>query len=316
MNKIYITSVLGAPSPTAVIFSDEDVKELSWRDVAESTYYFLKEKEVKFSKMAIIYKKSDDSYDFKFVQIKDMDKNLSMESNANCGNSMLASARVIFMLLDDNQKNNVSCITITNVDTKLEILIQRSEDCFNMTVKNLENKNINEFRMYDGSEKCTIKFGEKYINYSMINAINEYILVDAEEIGIHSEEELLALDKSDDTYLPKVKELRKAIIDKHNLNKESEFPKIAVIYNKEQLAARTVYLDSWHKGLPITGSVTIMIATKIKNSIIYNASKENNVIHTPNGDKIVQIDLDNNNRIVACTICGIKTVGDITIFQK
>lgn len=87
------------------------------------------------------------------------------------------------MLLDDNQKNNVSCITITNVDTKLELLIQRSEDCFNMTVKNLENKNINEFKMIvsdsfnDGSGTT---YGEKldecnkYLQLPLLNKNLDY----------------------------------------------------------------------------------------------------------------------------------------------
>lgn len=310
MNKIFISNILGAPSPTAVIVSNEDVNFIDWKKIAKEVYSYLKKKEIKFSKMAIISEDSKDSYKFKFVQIKNTNGIVLFESNANCGNSMIASARVIYKLNQAIDKN-MSKVLITNVDTNLQFLIDSVEDSFNIEILNLKDKDINSFKMFANSEKNEIEINKKTIKFSMIDAVNEYIIVNAKDIGINSKEELLSLDGADELYLPKVKKIRNSIIEKYNLEKESEFPKIAVVYNNGGLAARTVYLDSWHKGLPITGAITIMVASKMQGSVIYNRDLKEDIIETPKGEKNVHIELDNLDKIENCLIYNVKSEGSI-----
>ena len=311
MNKVYISSILGAPSPTAVIMSKEDVELLDWKKIAEETYNYLKRKEINFSKMAIISEKNKNSYKFKFVQIKIKDGALSLESNANCGNSMIASARVIYKLNEVENNKNISKVLITNVDTNLQFLIDKVEDSFNIEILNLKGKEIDSFKMFKKSEKNKIVIDDEEIEFSMVNAVNEYIIVNAENIGIKSKEALLSLNETDKMILPKVKQIRSAIKEKYNLDKESEFPKIAIVYSDGVLAARTVYLDGWHKGLPITGAITIMITSKMQDSVIYNKDLIEDIIETPKGEKNVHIELDDLNIIKSCLIYNVKSEGSI-----
>ena len=294
MNNIYITNVKDAPSLSGIIFSDYEIDKINWLSMVQIAYKKICEAKINLSKMAIVYKKSDNLFDFKFIQVKKNNDKINFETNANCGNSMLAVAKVIFSNL-----NNKEDIVIKNIDTNFEIMIKDMGDCFIFKVLSLENKNINSFKMSDKSSgEYKIFYNGKKISYSLVNVVNEYILIKAEDIGIRSIEELLSLDENDNIYFPMVKEIRKNIIEKNNLRKESEFPKIAVVYDKGNLAARTVYLNNWHSGLPLTGAITIMFATKMKDSILYKNNNCNDTIFTTKGEKIIKIDNDVNGNII------------------
>lgn len=309
MNNMYVTSVVGAPSLTAVIFCNEDMKNINWKSIAEEAYLRLNNNDIKLSKMAIVVPKSEDEFDFKFIQVKNQNDEVTFETNANCGNSMLASAKIIFNLYKNKS------VVITNIDTKFKLLVEDKEDTFCYRVLSIENKNIDSFKMFENEHDFCIIFNGKIIKYSLINAVNEYILINAEDIGINSKEQLLELDNEDNKYLPIVKAIRKMIIEKYNMDRESEFPKIAVIYSKDDLAARTVYLDKWHSGLPITGTITIMLATKMKGTIIYDCNNNKEKILTPKGEKMLKVDIDDNGK-VKMILGTLSKIGDLQRIQK
>lgn len=309
MNKIYVTSVVGAPSSTAVIISDDEISKINWQDIASKTYYFLKSKNIVFSKLAIIKLKSDNIWDYKFIQIKNKNNILEFESNANCGNSMIASARVIFMI--SKSTNN---IILTNIDTKLEVSVINQGDSFDIEFCSLIGKSIYSFQMFGINEKINIvkRFGN--INASIIDVVNPYIIVNAEGFGIETSEELLKLDLNDRNIIEKVKEVRKDIIKEYNFSENSEFPKIAIVLHKDKIASRTIYLDNWHKGLPITAAISVIVVSKIKNSSIYREDSEINEILTPKESKRISIKTNPKGIILECKMFSIKSKGEIDIY--
>ena len=146
MNNIYITKVDGAPSLSCIIFCDCEIEKIDWKNIAQNAYKKICENKINLSKMAIVYKKDDFQYDFKFIQIKKNNSKIEFETNANCGNSMLAAAKVIFDIVKSKES-----IVIKNIDTNFEIQIKDMGDCFIFKVLSLENKNINSFKMSDKS---------------------------------------------------------------------------------------------------------------------------------------------------------------------
>ena len=105
MCKIYLAGMNGAPSKTAVIISKVELENIDWKKLSIETYNFLQEKQIEFSKLAIIYEKNKNVFDYKFIQIKNQNGQIELETNANCGNSMLAAARIV-----DNIKNICCCL--------------------------------------------------------------------------------------------------------------------------------------------------------------------------------------------------------------
>lgn len=313
MKTVYLTNVVGAPSPTAVIVSENVLNKIDWKKEALEVYYFLKLKNIDFSKMAIINSKSKSKYDFKFIQIKVKDEILDFESNANCGNSMIASARVAFMI-EDKKHNFQDEITIMNIDTNLEMSVIRKENSFDLVFNKLIGKSINDIKMFEGAELINIDEGYERVKASIINFVNPYIIINAKDLGITCKEELLHLDESDKDVLERVKNIRKNIIKRYNFDEKSEFPKIAIVLCDHGLSARTIYLDRWHKGLPITATLSIAVMTKIKNSIIYRPDLEIDEILTPQGGKKISVKIDNIGRVSDCKIFNIKLKGEINVY--
>ena len=276
MYKFYFSSVVGAPSPTLVIISKQGIEKINWVSVIHDTYEKIKLKNIKFSKIAIIFEKSENNYDFKFFQIKFNEDKIQFESNANCGNSMIAASKVVFDI-----NNKIKKIKIKNIDTDLEFLVKKENDYFNIKVISLSNALIKEFKMYNFSDILTINDELKNIKINLVNVVNPYIIVDAKDLGINSSCELLRLNEHDTFILNKVKLIRDYILNKYNLDKNSEFPKIAVVLKGGVITARTVYLSKWHKGLPLTCAITIAVLSKMKNSLIYCGNSSNINILTP-----------------------------------
>ncbi len=298
MKKIYIVNVLGAPSPTAVVLVEENNDIANWRKLAYNAYYFLQAKEINFSKMAIIKLKDKNNYDFKFIQIKKTDDIVEFESNANCGNSMVACARAVY------KQDNIS---LTNIDTGLKISVEKNENSFDLNVTSLVGKNVNSAKIKENFENS---------KFSLINIVAPYIIVNAEDFGIKTNEELLTLNENNRDILERAKKLRKDIAKKYDFDENSEFPKIAlVLNNSNNLCARTIYLNNWHPGLPLTGAISIQLASKIKGSVIYNENFQGNEILTPKGPKIINIDIDDNGQILTCKILNIKPYGNIDTYD-
>lgn len=313
MKTVYLANVVGAPSPTAVIVSENVLNKIDWKKEALEVYYFLKLKNIDFSKMAIINSKSKSKYDFKFIQIKVKDEILDFESNANCGNSMIASARVAFMI-EDKKHNFQDEITIMNIDTNLEMSVIRKENSFDLEFNNLIGKSINDIKMFEGAELINIDEDYGRVKASIINFVNPYIIINAKDLGITCKEEILHLDESDKDVLERVKNIRRNIVKRYNFDKKSEFPKIAMVLYDYGLSARTIYVDRWHKGLPITAILSIAITTKIKDSIIYKPSLEIDEILTPQGSRKVNVRIDKKRFVSECKIFNIKSKGDINLY--
>lgn len=313
MRKVYLANVIGAPSPTAIIILEEAIDKINWQQVAFETYYFLQSKQVDFSKLAIINLRNKSTYNFKFVQIKNRNSIIELETNVNCGNSMFASARVVYML-DEKQQGIRNSISLTNVDTKLEISIEKRENYFDAKFNSLCGKTINSAKLFEGSEAITINESFGNINASIIDIVNPYIIVNAKEFGVNTITELLVLGDEDTDVLRKVKKVREDIIKKNKLKAHSEFPKIAVVLNDNGLAARTIYLDSWHTGLPITAVISIAVTSKMRNSVIYSPHLIVKEILTPKGRKRVNVKTNSEGLILGCEVFGIKAEGKIETY--
>lgn len=313
MIKVYLSNVIGAPSPTAVIISEVPIDKIDWMEVAFKTFYYLQSKQVKFSKLAIIYSLSKSIFNFKFVQIKYKNGVVKLETNANCGNSMIASARVVYMLAEMRSEiqNNILLI---NIDTNLEVSVRKRGNYFDIKLNSLIGKSINLAKMFDGSEMVSVNESFGNINVSIVDIVNPYIIINAKEFGMKTGAKLLALEGNNEGILENIKKVRRDIMNKYNLEQNSEFPKIAMVLDDKELIARTIYLGRWHTGLPITAAISIAITSKMKNSVIYRKTLESKGILNPKGYRKVIVKIDNEGIISECEVLDIKSDGAIDTY--
>lgn len=310
MYKVYIAEVIGAPSPTAIIEVESNIEKLNLEKLALETIKFLEKQNLVVSKIAVLGPKKEDKYTFKAIQVRQNNNKICFEFNNNCGNSMLAVARVIF----ENKEIKEDKISIINIDTNFIMSIVKKNNVFNLSIDSLIGKEINQTKIFENLEKTYINKELKTIDVTLIDVVNPYIIVNAKDVGIKNEEEILNLsneDNENDEKLKYVKEIRDIVIEKYKFKKDSEFPKIAIVLNNNDLVARTIYLNNWHKGLPITAIITIAVASKILDSVIFNKEKSYTKILTANGIKDINIDIDDYNKIVKCEIYNIEAKGKI-----
>jgi hypothetical protein len=104
---------------------------------------------------------------------------------------------------------------------------------------------------------------------------NPYLLFDAGKLGI-SPSEMLSLHGAPDARLLTCLGAEADEVRSHlGLAPESDLPKLALLLSDEgRILARTIYLDQWHPGLPLTGLVTFIVAILVPGSPWHDAARD------------------------------------------
>lgn len=313
MNSIllYVLKPVGAPSATAVIALNDNENFVNWERISKKCCAFLKANDTKLSKIAILGQKESGTYPFKFVQVrKKLDGMMGFETGYDCGNSMTAAGYIASIISGEPS------IEVANIDTKLKVLLTIDGDNINFSVIYIVKNRINEVPWYAGSELVSLYLQDRQVNITLINICNPYILVNATSLNVDTVKQLLSFNNNTaDDILSVLEDIRSRVIEQMNLDADSEFPKIAIVHNRELLAARTIYLNKWHDGLPLTAAISILAARKIEHSVIHSLDNKDYILMTK-GKRYFSFELDDENqKIAACNFFNIKLQESYTKYQ-
>lgn len=288
--RVDTLKVVGAPSLTAVVNCGENyIADLE--DIAQKVLKVLQKQNIGFSKLAIVFK-SIDKYNFKFYQIK----NGYLIDNLNCGNSMIAAAIAL-------QKKTLSnCVSVYNIDTSMEVEVisdRERRSSYSVVISSLINLRytdtfMEEKEIYDEHEN-------KFIRFTYLDIANPYILIKAHELGIENPTELLNLSKKNSPFIyDRTERIRQKIAQSLGYSHKSGLPKIAVyIINDKSIVARTIYLNNWHNGLPVTCMITMGVYYLRKKCIDSNSEVINMI--SPEGKHRMKFAISNYS-IIECII--------------
>jgi|GEM_PF-7018463 len=300
-NLVYVLQPVGAPSATAVVVLSCDDDFLQWESISRQCTDFFQKLQINISKIALLSYKEKGIQSYKFVQVrKTINGLLGFETSYDCGNSMIAAGYVSSLI------NGEKTLEIANIDTKLRFLLYINDDTIDLKMTNLLKNSIDSALWLTDYEHITVDCNNSKVKITLINSCNPYIIVDAKSLNVNSVEQLMKLNNNNnDEIIYALKSIRQRVIKDFSLNKDSEFPKIAIVYSGDVLAARTIYLNKWHDGLPITAIISILIATKIKKSVIYNLKKHKYIL-TAKGKKELNFIIDCKDRITNFELFNIK----------
>lgn len=288
--RVDALKVAGAPSLTAVVNCGENcIADLE--DIAQKVLKVLQKQNIVFSKLAIVYKNID-KYNFKFYQIK----NGYLIDNLNCGNSMIAAAIAV------QNKTLSNCVSVYNIDTLMEVEVISDIErhtSYSVVINSLINLRytdtfIEEKEIYDESEN-------KLIRYTYLDIANPYILIKAHELGIENSTELLHLSKKKCPFIyDRTERIRQKIAQSLGYSHNNGLPKIAIyIIENNSIVARTIYLNNWHNGLPVTCMITMGVYYLRKKCIDSNYEVINMI--SPEGKHRIKFAISNYS-ITECII--------------
>lgn len=270
---------IGGPSFTAV-FKEHQLPFEKMEQVAVLKKAFKKLQTLGHvvSKLAIVSSLEDSSeLSFRSIQVRGADENKDpiLEGGGNCGNSMIASTLVSIREKYRDSLTRGITVRIRNVDTNFIADMEVVDDSeisrmtFDMHIVHLTGQILKNALLKETSATWFVPVDGEQIPVTTLNIANPYIIVPSTSIGIKDTENLLRAEDQDDNVLERVKNIRSAVIRILALSPDSEFPKIAAVHAAgTMISARTLYLQKWHPGLPITGAISLVVATQIKNSVL------------------------------------------------
>jgi hypothetical protein len=297
---LYTVKPVGAASVTAVIVLNNNIDFARWEYLQKKCCEFLRTNNIKSSKIAILGQKEDGIYPFKFIQIRDV----GFETGYDCGNSMIAAGYVAAAIISEK-----TSLELINIDTKLKVLLNVNGNNIKFSLIDITENRANIFK---GTKRTSVDLQNRKIDVALIDTCNPYILVNAESLAVNTAEQLMNFNNHvKDEVLPILKNIRNRIIEKFELNADSEFPKIAIVYNREIIAARTIYLDKWHEGLPITAAISIL-----KSVIMNNFGINTDYIATTKERRRFAFEYDlKNEKIMKCEFDNIIIEEPCTIHK-
>lgn len=295
--NVYTLKVKGAPSLTGVIIVDDwIIHNISC--IVKYVHRILHEKNIKISKMAAV-KRESNHYLFKFFQIE---KNGELFDNRDCGNSMMAAGIVVL------KHYNTDRIELINIDTKLKAIIEKKNHTMDLYMMSID---INIDSEKSIKKETIITADERKITIEYINVLNPYVIVSASSLGLTSIREILKLRKTYRTDIYMISnEIRQIIAKEFNFSIESNLPKLAIVFkNNNYYFARTLYMDDWHSGLPITCMLTIAYVEMMHSD--FNVLEKELKFISPSGTHVLKVMLQDDNSKIRCKIDDFELEGEI-----
>lgn len=274
-----IAEGIGGPSATAV-FKEQQLPQDRIGQVAvlRKAYKKLQALGHELSKLAVVSPlEASNEISFRSIQVRGVDEkgDAVLETGGNCGNSMVASTLVALRKKFDITLPKGMIVRIRNIDTNFAADMEVTDDLekfsiiFDMHIPHLVGQIPRNVLLEHTAPTWFASVEGEQIPITTLNIANPYIIVSSTRIGIRDAETLLKVENCHPDILGKVKNIRGVVIRTLALPSDSEFPKIAVVHGDgTTISARTLYLQKWHPGLPITGAISLAVATQIKDSVL------------------------------------------------
>ena len=283
MNKklltVDIAEGIGGPSATAVFKQTQLPQDrIEQIIVLKKAFKKLRILGHQLSKLSVVSPlNTSNEISFRSVQVRGVDEkgDAALETGANCGNSMIASTLVALREKFDIVLPKGMIVRVRNIDTNftadMEVVndLEKQSMIFDMHLPDLKGKIPKETLLEQTTPTWFVSINGEQIPVTTLNIVNPYIIASSIHVGVKDAETLLHVENCTNEILDKVKKIRNMIMQTLALPSDSEFPKIAIVHVKgSTISARTMYLNKWHPGLPITGAISLAIASQIKGSIV------------------------------------------------
>ncbi len=313
--RVDIAESKGAPSPTAVFEDRGFDSPLRHSRRLKSAYVALRESGYDFSKIALI-SCAEGGIGYRGVHVKgpEEDGTPILECGRNCGNSMLAAAIVAMRHQFSGAIDNECHLRVTNKDTQLVADMEILEGdiakgmSIDMHISSVIGRNVRGTLMNpDAMPTWSVHTNSGPVSVTTLNLVNPYIIAEAESLGIRNPDDLLSLPSDDQNVVDNLKRVREAVIEALTLKTDSEFPKIAAVHQSGRtIAARTLYLNGLHKGLPITGIISVAAASHLSGSLVSRKEPETQghalLIRSPQEEVPLSFETNDDGSICACVI--------------
>jgi len=252
LNITDIFKVNGGPSPVAVFEKPiGESNDSAYQSILKNTYRagfkITKIAQIDFCKNSVL---------FTSIQVINKGKHTLFDTSGNCGNSMSASIYYAYRHLFIPQTKVVLKSAKSDFSISAWNYFEKDNNAsFNLHIDSLENFKLDKSQI----SNRTTRFGDKQIPYTLINIANPYIILPAERFGVNDVVRMTS--STEDSLITLLSQIRKHIIQVSQLPLDSEFPKVAIVSQKnESIQARTIYLNKFHPGLPLTGVINLIIA--------------------------------------------------------
>lgn len=289
--KIDMGIVKSGESLICVLMID---KLLTREEIINNSYKYceqiIKYLDEKMNKVAIIFPSSNKELDCECLFLQYIPELNIFDTNGNCGNAVVASA-VYYM----NRKylGNIKSLMIENINTnkRIELSIKKTiGDVFDVEVTLFDPEGtITPKPLPTGNIIDKIYVNNKEYGTSIVDAGNPYIFIERSQLE-------LSMSEFKDPNLPIYEEfklLRQKAKHLIGLNKESVFPKFAIVNSMEldnSIEARMITVPTWHKTFAITGLACLIKAALIPGTVVNrNIKMKNNEevsVYCPNNRKM------------------------------
>lgn len=250
-----VVETVGAPSPTAVLHVEALPDDEACARLVRDTFPSLRAG-VELTKTIVVSSAGDDRYACRFVQVlgRDVAGVPVVATRRDCINSMVAAGGATI------RRRDVDEVSLTNADTGLAIVVRRSRDGAGLDVETLLSAPV-----HPGDAVVTLAAPGPRAAVVTVN--NPYLLVHAGDLGLTTGDLVELRGVARPELVASVASLVAMVREHLALPADEDLPKLALLLAGErELVARTVYLDRWHPGLPLTGLVNFVLAALVPGS--------------------------------------------------
>jgi hypothetical protein len=230
----------------------------------------------------------------------------SAETGRDCLNSMVAAAPTAYRMMRYRGYDGHDPVVVRNVDTGLAIAANVAADGVDVQV-------IPPRPLVPADTVIRVPGVQRRSLVLGVN--NPYLVIDGASFGL-SQLDLMELRGAPPAQLHnQIRTETDKVQACLGLPTGKDLPKVALVRSDgPRLAARTIYLGSWHPGLPLTGAVNFLVAALIPGSPWHQEALADNVIEIQTPGEVIRIGMSRNSAqgaITSFTIPNRKVVAHV-----
>jgi hypothetical protein len=298
--RIRIATTSAAPSVTAIFFEEAD-HPIDDHDAYVSALLPLVWARGWNCTKAIVIRNVDDvEIQVDFVQMRKTAARTGprVETRGDCGNSMVAAV-----------------LAVSGETKHLDLRVRNRSTGMVASVRRLGRRASWELVEADFTDGLAGRRPADFVlpvaaegagvPVSVLDAMNPYVVVRAADVGASAD--MLLADNPGPALLDRLGLLRHRVGALLGGPRDSEFPKAAVACwgPGQRLLGRTIYLDQWHPGLPLTGGITLALTALAPGTVLFDGERDHVTVTDGRSGTEAEIACDASG-IRRCLIRGLQ----------
>ncbi|WP_158895085.1 PrpF domain-containing protein [Amycolatopsis anabasis] len=269
----HIAHAHGSPSSTLVLTADSlpaGEAELS-AALGDATGWLARQGLDHITKIALVTPSAHPLFDidYRFVQVLPGERT-RFDFRGSCGHSVLSSVVVASRLgwVGKLAPEHRVRVRVRNNDD--HVVCEVDESVRNRTTFTAHFLNHPAVRLESllplGTTTTDLPYDDGGIRISGVSVGNPYVFLAAEDLGVHTEDELFA---DNEKLFDTMSRIRRSAATSYGWPVDGAFPKVAAVLpaGDQAVAVRAISVPSWHPTLALTGAVCLGAASKIRGTI-------------------------------------------------